>query len=268
MKKYIHTCNIYNKNINIKKDKRIMSKQLAVTRSKPKNKIQEEANKQAQSQQYRHQSDITDIALFPSLLALYKFHPVHIPPAISPCQLRAGICQHGRHFLALIIKANLCILTVKPILHSQTKFTDPKFDKKSLQSLQSHPSDSCLLILFLKSSRLFNFFISIGTIYQNFEAKNLIYTIYRISKKIRLSSEVVFCLGGKMLLKISFKRFQGSRIGIGCVCMHAYFHLHTHISGHAYVDTYTHFFTMTFKVFKNFSGSYNFVLFKILLLYI
>ena len=80
--------------------------------------------------------------------------------------------RHGRHFVALEIKPYLRILTVKPISHNQTKFTYPKFDTNSLQGLQSHPSDSHLLILFLKSSRLLKFFISTGTICQTFKAKN------------------------------------------------------------------------------------------------
>ena len=43
-----------------------MSKQSAITRSKSTKKIQEEAMKQAQSQQqYRHHSDIIDITLLP-----------------------------------------------------------------------------------------------------------------------------------------------------------------------------------------------------------
>ena len=73
--------------------------------------------------------------------------------------------QHSRYFLTLQIKQYLRIITVKQISHSQTKFTYPKSDTKSLYSLQSHPSGSHLLILFFfKSSRLFKFFISIGTI--------------------------------------------------------------------------------------------------------
>ena len=57
---------------------------------------------------------------------------------------------------------------------SKTKFVYPEFDAKSLQSLQSYPSGSHLLILFSKSARLFKLFISIGTICQTFEAKNLV----------------------------------------------------------------------------------------------
>ena len=72
------------------------------------------------------------------------------------------------------IKQHLRILTVKRISHSQTKLTYLKCDTKSLHSLQSNPSGSHFLILFLKSSRLFKFFISIGTICQTLEAKNRI----------------------------------------------------------------------------------------------
>ena len=50
-----------------------MSKQSAITRSKPTTETQE-AVKLAQSQQYRHQSDVIDIALLPSSLTLYMFH--------------------------------------------------------------------------------------------------------------------------------------------------------------------------------------------------
>ena len=38
--------------------------------------------------------------------------------------------------------------------------------------------------------------------------------------------------------------------------------------GHLYVDTYAHFFPITFKSFQNFCSSYNFILFKNLMLYI
>ena len=51
-----------------------MSKQLAITHSKPTKETKEETVKQAQSQQYGHQSNIIDIALFPSPLTLYLFH--------------------------------------------------------------------------------------------------------------------------------------------------------------------------------------------------
>ena len=67
-------------------------------------------------------------------------NPVHIshPAAVSPYRLWAGECQHGKRFLARKIKLNLRILIVKPVSHSHTKFMYPKFDAKSLQSLQSH----------------------------------------------------------------------------------------------------------------------------------
>ena len=51
-----------------------MSKQSAITRSKSTKETQEEAVKQAQSQQYIHQSDIIDISMLPSALTLYLFH--------------------------------------------------------------------------------------------------------------------------------------------------------------------------------------------------
>ena len=100
--------------------------------------------------------------------------PISHPAAVSTFRLEADKCRHSRYFLALEIKQNLRILTVKRISHSQTKLTDPKFDTKSLHSLSSHPSGSHLLVLFLKSSRFFRSFICIGTICQTFEAKNLI----------------------------------------------------------------------------------------------
>ena len=54
--------------------KRNMSKQSAFTRSKSTKETQDEAVNQAQSQQYKHQSDITDITLLPSSLIPYLFH--------------------------------------------------------------------------------------------------------------------------------------------------------------------------------------------------
>ena len=56
------------------------SKQSVFTRSKSTEETQEEALKHAQSQQYRHQSNIIDITLLPSLLTLYLFHtPLQSP---------------------------------------------------------------------------------------------------------------------------------------------------------------------------------------------
>ena len=43
-----------------------------------------------------------------------------------------------------------------------------------------------------------------------------------------------------------------STIGIPCICMYVNFYWHTHDSGYAYIETYPHFFHMTFKVFKIF----------------
>ena len=142
-----------------------MSKQSATTSSKSTKETREEAVKQTQSQQYGHQSDIIDIVLLPS-------HPHSA--AVSIFRLQAGKRRHSRYFLAMEIKQNLRIVTVKPISHSQTKFTYSKFDTKSLESLHSHPSNPHLLILFLKSSRLFKFLIFIETICQTFETKILL----------------------------------------------------------------------------------------------
>ena len=51
-----------------------MSNQSAINRSKSTKETQEQAVKQAQSQQYRPYSDITDITLLPPSLILYLFH--------------------------------------------------------------------------------------------------------------------------------------------------------------------------------------------------
>ena len=103
---------------------------------------------------------------------------------------------------------------VKRIPHSHTKLTYPKFDTKSLHSSQSHPSGSQFLILFLKSSRLFKFFISIGTICQTLEAKNriefrphlLLFTEF-LKKSDWVRKMYFINLGEKMLLIISFEKF-------------------------------------------------------------
>ena len=143
-----------------------------------------------------------------------KRHHWHYPVATTvnyfiACCSFLFQCRHGRYFLALEIKQNLRILTVKRISHSQTKLTYLKCDTKSLHSLQSNPSGSHFLILFLKSSRLFKFFISIGTICQTFEAKNLIefrpYLLLftEFLKKSDWVRKLYFInLGGKMLLVI------------------------------------------------------------------
>ena len=62
------------------------------------------------------------------------------------------------------------------------------------------------------------------------------------------------------------EHYQGSTIGVRRVCTYAYFYWRTHKFGHSYVDTYAHFFRMIFSSFQNFSGSYNFILLKNLLL--
>ena len=153
------------------KCKRGLSKQSGLSCSKSSKETQEETVKQAQSQQYRHQSKILDITLLPPPSTLYPIHTPLQSPHFNSKQKNADIAVI---FLALEFKQNLRNPTVKRISHSQTKFTHPNFDTKSLHSLQSHPSGSHFLILFLKSSRLFKFFISIGTICQTLEAKNLI----------------------------------------------------------------------------------------------
>ena len=57
---------------------------------------------------------------------------------------------------------------------------------------------------------------------------------------------------------------QGSTICVHCIHMSTYFYWHTHNFGHAYVNTYFHFFLMVFLS----SVSYNFILFKNLMVYI
>ena len=60
--------------------KRGMSEQSAITRSKSTKETPEEAVKQTQCQQYRHQSDITDITLLPPSLTPFIFHtPLESP---------------------------------------------------------------------------------------------------------------------------------------------------------------------------------------------
>ena len=57
-----------------------MSKQPAITHSKSTKETQEEDVQQAQSQQYRHQSDIIDITLLPRASILYLSHtPLQSP---------------------------------------------------------------------------------------------------------------------------------------------------------------------------------------------
>ena len=113
-------------------------------------------------------------------------------------------CRHSRYFLALEIKQNLRILTVKWISHSQTK---PNLlilnltQRLCIVYIHIHQSSPIL-----KSSRLFKVFISIGTICQTFEAKNLIeFTPYLLLsteflKKSDWVRKLYFLyLGGKIL---------------------------------------------------------------------
>ena len=58
--------------------------------------------------------------------------------------------------------------------------------------------------------------------------------------------------------------YQGLTIHVCHVQMYAYFYWRTCDFGHAYIDMYAHFFPMIFES----SGSYNFLLFKNLMLYI
>ena len=148
-----------------------MSKQSAMTRSNSTKETQEEvveidskSTTQAPEWHHWHYSVVTFANLIPNL---------HLT-AVSTFSLQTDKCRHSTYFLALEIKQNLRILTVKKISQGQSKLTYPEFDTKSLQSLKSRPSGSHLLILFLKSSRLFKFFISIGIICQTSEAKNLL----------------------------------------------------------------------------------------------
>ena len=68
-----------------------MSKQSAITRSKSTKETQEEAVKQAQSQQYRHQSDIIDITLLPPSLTPYLFQTPLQSPQLDSKQTNADI---------------------------------------------------------------------------------------------------------------------------------------------------------------------------------
>ena len=68
-----------------------MSKQSAFTGLKSTKETQEEPVKQAQSQQYRHQSDIIDITLLPSSLILYLFHTPLQSPRFHSKQANADL---------------------------------------------------------------------------------------------------------------------------------------------------------------------------------
>ena len=114
-----------------------MSKQSGVSPSKSSKETQEEGVKQAQSQQYRHQNNILDITLLPPPSTLYLIHTPMQSPHFNSKQTNADIAVI---FLALEFKQNLRKPTVKWISHSQTKFTYPKFDTKSLSGASSTTS--------------------------------------------------------------------------------------------------------------------------------
>ena len=68
-----------------------MFKQSEIIRSKSTKDTQEEAVKQAQSQQYRHQSDIIDITLSPPPSTPYLFHTPLQSPYFNSKQTNADI---------------------------------------------------------------------------------------------------------------------------------------------------------------------------------
>ena len=67
-----------------------MSKQSAITCSKSRKETQEEAVKQAKSQQYRHQSDIIEITLLPPSTP-HLFHTLLQSPHFDSKQTNADI---------------------------------------------------------------------------------------------------------------------------------------------------------------------------------
>ena len=68
-----------------------MFKQSEIIRSKSTKDTQEKAVKQAQSQQYRHQSDIIDITLSPPPSTPYLFHTPLQSPYFDSKQTTADI---------------------------------------------------------------------------------------------------------------------------------------------------------------------------------
>ena len=68
-----------------------MSKQSAITHSKSTKETQEGAVKSIKSQQYRHQSDITDITLLPPSLTPYLFHTSLQSPHFDSRQTNADL---------------------------------------------------------------------------------------------------------------------------------------------------------------------------------
>ena len=131
-----------------------MSEQWAITSSKSAIKTQEKVMKQARSQQYRHQSNMTVIALLPSSLTLHISHTPLQSPHVDSEQANTnmvGIPQHCASF--------------SEYFDNQNKIKYLKFDSKPLQSLQLHSSGSPSSY-FVKILETF-FFISIRTICQN-----------------------------------------------------------------------------------------------------
>ena len=83
------------------KCKRGLSKQPGLSRSKSSKETQEETVKQAQSQQYRHQSNILEITLLPPPSTLYQIHTPLQSPHFNSNQKNADITVI---FLALEFK--------------------------------------------------------------------------------------------------------------------------------------------------------------------
>ena len=97
-----------------------MSKQSAITRAKSTKETQEETVKQAQSQQYRHQSDILDINLLPPLSTPYLFYTSLQSPHFDSKQTNAdivGISQRLKSNKIYASQQSSEYPTVKPNLH-------------------------------------------------------------------------------------------------------------------------------------------------------
>ena len=121
------------------------------------------AIKQAQSQQYRHQSDIIGIALLSLLLTLYLFHNLLQSLYFDYEQTNADIVGISEH-----LKSNN---NTYPNSQTNIPLSNQIYGS---QIGDKYSSGSHLLILFLKSSRFFKFFYFTGTICQTSEAKNVI----------------------------------------------------------------------------------------------
>ena len=74
-----------------------MPKHSAITRSKSTKETQEETVKQAQSQQYKHQSDIIDITLLPPSSTPFLFHTPLESPHFDSKQRNADIAGISCH---------------------------------------------------------------------------------------------------------------------------------------------------------------------------